>query len=92
MFRIHNGELASIHSSLQQAFIVAAAAKFEYEHDYDSFWIGLNSLAVYNTFAWSDETDVDYTNWNGDEPNGYGNEPCVEMFATSEHAGQEAWA
>ena len=67
---------------------MAAAAKFEYEHDYDSFWIGLNSLAVYNTFVWSDETDVDFTNWNGDEPNGYGNEPCVEMFATSESAGE----
>ena len=42
-----NGELASIHSSIQQAFLVAAAAKFAVSEDYaeSSFWIGLQSQA-----------------------------------------------
>ena len=45
--RMHNGELASIHSSIQQAFLVAAAAKFAVSEDYfeSSFWIGLQSQA-----------------------------------------------
>ena len=44
---MHNGELASIHSSIQQAFLVAAAAKFAVPEDYfeSSFWIGLQSQA-----------------------------------------------
>ena len=36
-----------------------------------SFWIGLTSILTWETFAWSDESDVDFANWNGDEPNGY---------------------
>ena len=84
--KMHNGELASIHSGLQQAFIVAAAARNDL-HD-DSFWIGLSSLVVWNDFKWSDETDVDFDNWNNDEPNGYGYEPCVEMFGAGDMAGR----
>ena len=82
---MHNAELASIHSPLQQAFMVEAASKMT---NVDSFWIGLNSLAVWDQFTWSDESEVDFDNWNSDEPNGYGAEPCVEMFATGEHAGK----
>ena len=45
--RMHNGELPPIHSSIQQAFLVAAAAKFAVSEDYaeSSFWIGLQSQA-----------------------------------------------
>ena len=77
---MHNAELASIHSFIQQAFMVAQGVVTNSDSA-DSFWIGLQSLANWNQFTWSDETDVDFTNWNSDEPNGYGNEPCVEMFA-----------
>ena len=86
--RMHNAELASIHSSIQQAFIVAAATKYQYEHDYDSVWLGLNSIQIFDTWVWTDESEVDYANWNSDEPNGYGAEPCAEMFATGDHAGR----
>ena len=36
------------------------------------YWIGLNSLHSYwsGTYLWSDETPVDYTNWDNAEPNG----------------------
>ena len=85
---MHNGELASIHSGLQQAFIVAAGAQHEMQSDWDTFWIGLSSRLVYNDFKWTDETDMDFSNWNNDEPNGYGMEPCVEMFASGDVAGK----
>eukprot|EP00090_Calanus_glacialis_P023847 TRINITY_DN3698_c0_g1_i11.p1 TRINITY_DN3698_c0_g1~~TRINITY_DN3698_c0_g1_i11.p1 ORF type:complete len:817 (-),score=174.96 TRINITY_DN3698_c0_g1_i11:226-2388(-) len=84
--RMHNGELASIHSSLQQAFLTAEAAKFADEGW--NFWIGFTSLLTWETFSWSDETDADFTNWNGDEPNGYGAGQCVEMYSSREKAGK----
>ena len=86
--RMHNGELASIHSGLQQAFILAAAAKNGYEQDWDSYWIGLSSLVVWNDFKWSDESEMDFSNWYNDEPNGQGMEPCVEMFRGGDMAGR----
>ena len=45
-------------------------------------------MVSWNQWAWSDETDVDWTNWNGDEPNGYGYEPCAEMFVAGDRAGR----
>ena len=68
-----------------------------------NFWIGFNCNLNPNVFTWSDETDVDFTNWNGDEPNGYvskgflngnkminiqGYDQCVEMYSTREKAGK----
>ena len=84
--RMHNAELASVHSSIQQAFLVAMAAKYKFQHD-DTMWIGLRDMQSASYFTWSDETDVDYTNWKGDEPNGWGAEPCVEMYVEGDHAG-----
>ena len=84
--RMHNAELASVHSSIQQAFLVAMAAKYKFQPS-DTVWIGLKDMQSASYFTWSDETDVDYTNWNGDEPNGWGAEPCVEMYAEGDLAG-----
>merc|ERR1719167_278863 len=84
--RMHNGDLASIHSSLQQAFLTAEAAKFADEGW--NFWIGFNGILQWNIFAWSDETETDFTNWNSDEPNGYGSDACVEMYSSREKAGK----
>ena len=47
-----------------------------------TFWIGLNADLSLDgqTFRWSDETDLTFTNWNSDEPNGvWTGEHCVEM-------------
>ena len=84
--RMHNADLASVHSTIQQAFLVALAAKYNFQHD-DTMWIGLRDMQSATYFTWSDETDVDFTNWKGDEPNGWGAEPCVEMYAEGDHAG-----
>ena len=40
-------------------------------------WIGLNDIDNDGTFIWTDNTDVDYTNWRINEPNGGTNENCV---------------
>ena len=57
-----------------------------------TFWIGLNSdLSLDGSFRWSDETDITFTNWASDEPNGVWTEPpehCVEMYSERERAGK----
>ena len=99
---MHNGNLASIHSPLQQAFLTAEAARFAEEGSIFSFptslfifpgwvfWIGLNAdLSLDGSFRWSDETDITFTNWNSDEPNGvWTDEHCVEMYSERERAGK----
>ena len=56
-----------------------------------TFWIGLNADLSLDgqTFRWSDETDLTFTNWNSDEPNGvWTGEHCVEMYSERERAGK----
>lgn len=42
-------------------------------------------ILIKTGYVWSDQSAVDYTNWNSGEPNDYkGNEDCVE-YQTSTH-------
>lgn len=34
-------------------------------------WIGLRAIEGGSIFHWSDDSRMDYTNWNVNEPNGY---------------------
>jgi hypothetical protein len=46
----------------------------------DRFWIGLNQLKISAGFAWSDNTPVNFLNWDKNEPaNAGGGENCVEF-------------
>ena len=46
----------------------------------DRFWIGLNQLKTSTGFAWSDNTPLNYVNWDKYEPsNAAGGENCVEF-------------
>uniref|UniRef100_A0A452GX74 Macrophage mannose receptor 1 n=1 Tax=Gopherus agassizii TaxID=38772 RepID=A0A452GX74_9SAUR len=47
-----------------------------------SLWIGM-SKNVNGQWLWRDNTAVDFANWNEEEPSSYGNEKCVEMYASS---------
>jgi len=50
--------------------------------DYRS-WIGMNDEEIEGTFKWGDGSKVDagWTNWDGGEPNSYGNgEDCVQAI------------
>ena len=48
------------------------------------FWVffkGLNDRIIEQGFRWSDNTALDYVNWNINEPNDKsGTENCVEMW------------
>ncbi|XP_072020262.1 macrophage mannose receptor 1-like [Amphiura filiformis] len=79
--RILGGDLVSIHDANENDFVlnlVASAGVTEY-----SVWIGLNDLALQNSFDWTDDSVVDFTSWNANEPNNFGDngEDCVEMFS-----------
>ena len=51
----------------------------------DNFWIGFNDKHVEGSFFWTDNRPRKYTNWNVNEPTGYGwNKDCVDMTSSGE--------
>lgn len=67
--------LATIHSAEENIFLAGLM-----KDDVGSYAIGLSDRANEGTFAWSDGTNLDYTNWAPNEPNSFGgNEDCVGM-------------
>ncbi len=72
------GDLASFASADEQE---AVTAGFLDEVRDDSYWIGLSDTDREGTFAWSDSSEVTWTNWNRGEPSdSSGNEDCVEVY------------
>ncbi|XP_059149107.1 macrophage mannose receptor 1-like [Physella acuta] len=49
----------------------------------DGVWIGLNDQKRENSFEWTDNSLVTYTNWNPGEPNNVNQEDCVTMLANA---------
>ncbi|XP_077993133.1 macrophage mannose receptor 1-like [Glandiceps talaboti] len=75
----HAGDLASIHSGLEQDFIFSTLRDLRSLYA----WIGLREYAAGGTHVWSDNTPVDYVNWDEQNPDdAYGSEQCVELVAT----------
>ncbi|XP_063953416.1 macrophage mannose receptor 1-like isoform X1 [Lytechinus pictus] len=70
------GHLASIHSKQENEWIRNRLAQ-----EFPDAWIGFEATPS-TAFAWSDDTPVDYTNWNPGEPNSnfLGDEDCAEMY------------
>ncbi|XP_077993134.1 macrophage mannose receptor 1-like [Glandiceps talaboti] len=89
----HAGDLASIHSGLEQEFI------FSHLRDIRTYtaWIGLRESTAYGTHLWSDGTPVDYVYWDEDQPDdAYGAEQCVELLGTDgewndQNCGERYW-
>jgi len=73
------GHLASIHSEDQQKAI--AYGSFASSNGvWSNWWIGLNDVDSEGSFAWTDGTPLDYSNWFGAEPNNAGGvEHCVHI-------------
>jgi hypothetical protein len=70
------GHLVSIHGQPLQDDVAQTALAIAG----DVFWLGGNDQAVEGTFAWTDGTPLDFTSWNGGEPNNYGgNENCMQL-------------
>ncbi|XP_074624200.1 uncharacterized protein LOC141882148 isoform X4 [Acropora palmata] len=57
----HRGELASIHSPVEQAHITLAVGPYGLNAE---AWIGLNDRIVEGEFFWSDRSVVEYINWD----------------------------
>ena len=71
------GHLASIESQEEQDFIFLNVNNILP----NNYWIGFNDVSVEGDFVWTNGQEVTYTNWNVDEPNGFGNENYVEVFS-----------
>jgi hypothetical protein len=70
------GHLVSLHAPNVQDFVASEAFAIQ---DSD-WWIGLNDLADEGTFVWSDNTPLNFMNWNGGEPNNAGEEDCANVI------------
>ncbi|KAK4329168.1 hypothetical protein Pmani_000459 [Petrolisthes manimaculis] len=72
-----SGNLASIHSSIEQAYLTSAMSTVR-----TSVWIGLQQQSY--RYYWMDQTSMTYTNWALGEPNlrilTRWRELCVEML------------
>ncbi|XP_066921242.1 lymphocyte antigen 75-like isoform X2 [Clytia hemisphaerica] len=68
------GDLASVHSSYENAWILSHA----HAHTVN-LYIGFTDLNSEKKFIWSDQSSVEYTHWDRNEPSSHGDEDCVEM-------------
>ncbi|XP_071789139.1 uncharacterized protein [Asterias amurensis] len=74
--------LASFHHPDQQAYLVQQFTPTSS----NGFWIGLNDQRKEGGYAWSDGTQVEFTDWAPGEPNDYGGqEECVEIYLQSDN-------
>lgn len=72
-------DLASIHSYEEQAFLYDIVNKGRH-----NAWVGLNDRRIENHMVWTDDTPLDYLNWDAKEPNdNNGRENCIEMVYLS---------
>ncbi|KAL4630216.1 C-type lectin 1 [Arapaima gigas] len=76
------GHLASIHSDVENNFVrqlTRNPATGSYPHAY----IGGHKLPI-NTWAWTDGTLMDYTDWAADRPDNWGgNENCIHIVSVA---------
>ncbi|XP_067143327.1 macrophage mannose receptor 1-like isoform X2 [Centruroides vittatus] len=68
--------LTTIQNSKQQEFLTFLLVYFE-----KNAWIGFNSPKNDHTFAWTDNSRIDYTNWNRDKLGDLETKRCVEILA-----------
>ncbi|XP_051914526.1 galactose-specific lectin nattectin-like, partial [Hippocampus zosterae] len=66
---ILGGNLASVHSALENAVIVQLNAAGTSDSSSD-IWIGLHEAIEEGTFFWTDDSPVDFTNFKSDNDSG----------------------
>ncbi|XP_077993990.1 macrophage mannose receptor 1-like [Glandiceps talaboti] len=72
--RATGGDLATIHSQEQQAYITSNLRDIQY-----AMWIGFNDVSWEGQFRWTDGSEVNYYRWAQGEPNGDREENCAEL-------------
>ncbi|XP_072010898.1 macrophage mannose receptor 1-like [Engystomops pustulosus] len=60
----HGASLLTVQDSIEQAYVISLIGFREEKY----FWTGLSDTAERNTFTWTNEERVLYTNWNVDMP------------------------
>lgn len=84
----HKAQLASIHTSLEQKFVLIMLDGLRMPA-----WIGLNDIRQQNKFEWIDNLIVSYTNWGPGQPdensgNNWANlRDCVDIEVRGQQAG-----
>ncbi|CAG5125361.1 unnamed protein product, partial [Candidula unifasciata] len=61
---VHKSQLASIHTKLEEKFILVLASGLR-----QPAWIGLNDRIIRNQFQWVDSSVVSYSHWGPGQPN-----------------------
>ena len=61
-------QLASVHSLEKNIYLYILCGSE------NSCWIGFNDVAVEGEWKWSDESIVEFINWEVNQPNNHGNE------------------
>ncbi|XP_061179353.1 macrophage mannose receptor 1-like [Saccostrea echinata] len=81
--RNNGGDLASIESRVEQAYI---AGKINNMNSI-ALWIGINDRATENKFIWVDGSPVAYLHWANGEPNNYRNrnEDCGNIYTSTSY-------
>ncbi|XP_073701197.1 ladderlectin-like [Garra rufa] len=72
--QILGANLASVHNKLEKDFLLSLLPPSSTQ-----CWAGTHDGEKEGEWLWSDGTAYDYTNWCTGEPNGSGNENCVEI-------------
>ncbi|XP_055351238.1 uncharacterized protein LOC129597631 [Paramacrobiotus metropolitanus] len=76
--------LLSIHDILEESFVVAQMGKDRVDR-----WMGLFEDSQKQSFFYTDDTPLDYTNWDFNEPIPYPQEPlCVYILGEAGRAGR----
>ena len=71
-----HGDLASIHSVYESAFLFSQMNGIS-----SNLFIGLNDIKTEGEFQWSDQSNVDFINWQRGQPDNYrNNEDCTHLY------------
>lgn len=77
--KAQKAEMVKINSAEENEFVLALAR--EKAPSLQQVWIGLKYNARGKGFYWSDHSAlIVYKNWAPKEQNGYGREPCINMW------------
>ena len=69
-----NSNLTSVTSQEENTYI-------QHRHGGDTGWIGLQDIDSEGNFTWIDGTNVNFTYWAANQPNGYpGDQDCVHTL------------